>query len=114
MFKILVTGSREWDNIEFISRTLGAAKKKYQDLVVVHGDCQDGADRWANEAYFESRGTRDAVKRSLKAKIPVVAWEEYRSEDVWPVQIDPASGSVILLCDNFSILSSLLPELPTT
>lgn len=43
--KILVTGSREWDDLRLIYQVL---EKLPENSVVIHGDCLDGADHWAD------------------------------------------------------------------
>lgn len=48
MTKILVTGSREWDNEVLLRDALDAARG-YGELSVIVGDCPTGADAMARE-----------------------------------------------------------------
>lgn len=46
-YRVLVTGSRDWQGISVVRRALGevlAALPHDQPIVVVHGDCPTGAD----------------------------------------------------------------------
>lgn len=50
MFRLLVSGSREWDQPEIIQMVLTQAWIEHgDDLVIVHGDCPRGADRIARD-----------------------------------------------------------------
>ncbi len=45
--RILVTGSRDWDDWTTLSNAL-SAEYEHRNTIVVHGDCPTGADRMAN------------------------------------------------------------------
>ena len=47
MFRLLVSGSREWDQPEVLEMILMGYWIDYPDLIIVHGDCAKGADRMA-------------------------------------------------------------------
>jgi hypothetical protein len=50
-YRILVTGSRDWDDAHTLNRALGDIAKRIpadRDLVVVHGACRSGADNRAD------------------------------------------------------------------
>jgi hypothetical protein len=47
-FRILVTGSRTWDDKEFIWNVLDLALAELRDVTVVHGACPKGADAIAH------------------------------------------------------------------
>lgn len=50
MFRLLVSGSREWDQEHVLQMIIAQYWVLYgDDLVVVHGDCPRGADRMARE-----------------------------------------------------------------
>lgn len=50
MFRLLVSGSREWDQPEVLEMVLTQFWIDYgDDLVIVHGDCPSGADRIARD-----------------------------------------------------------------
>lgn len=64
-YRVLVTGSRDWRDRKAVFDALDAAFAKYAyrakldndpdwRIVVVHGDCPTGADRWAR-MWYESR-----------------------------------------------------------
>jgi hypothetical protein len=56
MYRILVTGSRDWDDLELFNFALSAAAEPHlPDVVIVHGFCQTGADPMADE-WARSRG----------------------------------------------------------
>lgn len=51
--KVLITGSRDWDNIERVLEVLEGIKKRFgDDVVVIHGACR-GADTIAGEVAKE-------------------------------------------------------------
>jgi hypothetical protein len=54
-YRLLVTGSRTWDDVAAVHAALDAARAVHLRLVVVHGDCLDGADAIA-KAWAEARG----------------------------------------------------------
>jgi hypothetical protein len=56
-YRILITGSRDWDDVEAIWQTLNVAVQEAgpdREIVIVHGACPRGADwhadRWARFA----------------------------------------------------------------
>ena len=52
-FRVLVTGSREWDDYGLIYRRLASladADRESRRIVVIHGDAPSGADRMADTA----------------------------------------------------------------
>lgn len=47
-FRVIVTGSRNWINEDFVWTQLTAVQwKEKRPLTVIHGGCRDGADRFA-------------------------------------------------------------------
>lgn len=44
MYRVLLTGSRNWDNPDLIRIVLDSVRSAHPDMVLVHGDCQAGAD----------------------------------------------------------------------
>lgn len=44
MYRLLVSGSRLWDNEFFLGMIIVKHRIKHPDLIVVHGDCPKGAD----------------------------------------------------------------------
>ncbi|MFH8336928.1 SLOG family protein [Streptomyces sp. AM6-12] len=49
-YRILVTGSRDWPHLSVVIRALDEARATVphgQPVIVVHGDCPNGADRFA-------------------------------------------------------------------
>jgi len=66
-FRILVTGSRDFDDSDMLSLQLGMAvgdgRRTGRPVIVVHGDCPTGADRMADtlaEAHGIARDPRPA------------------------------------------------------
>lgn len=55
MIRILVTGSRDWDDPGLIDHWLGCMAYGYKDVTLVSGHCPNGADKYA-EDYAYSRG----------------------------------------------------------
>lgn len=53
MKRILVTGSREFDNISLVENSIIDLQDEvyidWHDTTIVHGDCPSGADRWADD-----------------------------------------------------------------
>lgn len=53
MFRILVTGSRDWPSGHVVQEAIISLKEDYpfywDDVVIVHGDCPTGADAMAQE-----------------------------------------------------------------
>jgi hypothetical protein len=49
-FRILVTGSRDWDDAEAITFELAGLLLQHPGAVLVHGACPRGADQMADEA----------------------------------------------------------------
>lgn len=51
-YRVLVTGSRDWDDIPTLRRALNDVLTKLPNfatpVIVVHGDCPNGADRQAS------------------------------------------------------------------
>ena len=62
--RVLVTGSRDWTNVDVIKGALGIAEEWFTDyethFTLVHGGCATGADAIAHDALFGS-GTRGAA-----------------------------------------------------
>lgn len=54
-YRVLVTGSRDWDDLAAVRNALGQVRTEDTDqpIVVVHGDCPTGADAMA--AYLVAR-----------------------------------------------------------
>lgn len=48
--RVLITGSRSWDDPEAIIGALWAARDELGDFILVSGACPTGADRMAEEA----------------------------------------------------------------
>lgn len=58
MFRLLVSGSREWDQEHVLQMMIAQFWVRYgDDLIVVHGDCPRGADRMARE-FCERHGIK--------------------------------------------------------
>lgn len=55
-YRVLVTGSREWDDQESLRHILISISVAHPELVIVHGACPDGADAmadmWAQDYEF--------------------------------------------------------------
>lgn len=47
--RVVVTGGRAYQYRDKVNRTLSKVRVKYPGLVIVHGDCPTGADRFAQE-----------------------------------------------------------------
>lgn len=47
-YRVLVTGSRIWTRWRVIWDALDAVLAEHPDMVLVHGDCPKGADRYAD------------------------------------------------------------------
>lgn len=58
-YRVLVTGSREWDDRQAIEDALWALARNHPayQLTVVHGDCPRGADRMAHNWASSSNGS---------------------------------------------------------
>jgi hypothetical protein len=71
-YRILVTGSRDWDDVEAIWQAMGQAVREApgRQIVVVHGACPRGADwhadRWARLA--DAQVERHPANWSLNGK----------------------------------------------
>jgi YspA, cpYpsA-related SLOG family len=63
--RILVTGSRHWKNRRFVNTVLDAIGEAYGygQLVVVHGHCPTGADRFADDWAAANRARGVVVER---------------------------------------------------
>jgi SLOG family YspA-like protein len=50
-YRVLITGERDWTNKQQVFRAIENALKFYNadDVVIVHGDCPTGADKFARE-----------------------------------------------------------------
>lgn len=59
-FRILVTGSRDWDNRDLmdqeLSRAYGLAWEQRKHPVLVHGHCPTGADAMADDLWTHGSG----------------------------------------------------------
>jgi hypothetical protein len=55
VFRLLVSGSREWDMPEVLQMVIIQHWFENDDLVIIHGDCPKGADRMARE-FCEKNG----------------------------------------------------------
>lgn len=63
-YRILVTGSRDWEDVGVIRRALEEAVAivpRYQPITVVHGNCPGGADRHADHIARWMRGKGMAI-----------------------------------------------------
>jgi hypothetical protein len=47
-YRVLVTGSRDWADYAAVMAVLDAVAAEHPELVVVHGHCPTGADRYAD------------------------------------------------------------------
>lgn len=47
--RVLITGSRDWDERERLENVLDGFKADLKSLLLVHGDCPTGADAMAQE-----------------------------------------------------------------
>ena len=47
--RVLVTGSREFEDRRVINDALDTLARRVRSLTVVHGDCPRGADRWTRQ-----------------------------------------------------------------
>lgn len=74
MTRILVTGSRDWDDPEFVDDLICDYWRWHESaLVVVRGDCPTGADAHAGQAVIRLQGEGfDATEEVYKAY-----WEQY-------------------------------------
>jgi len=89
--RILVTGSRDWEDedrlVEALFDSLGLYSDDWRDAVLVHGDCPTGADylawmNWTASGFFDEPHTRPRVcpvsPRTLNPRIklgsPRVLW----------------------------------------
>lgn len=48
-FRLLVSGSREWVDVDALHHELLEFKEEYPALIILHGDAPKGADRFARE-----------------------------------------------------------------
>ena len=65
-YRVLVTGSRTWDDWQAIWEALdGIAWGPHRSLTVVHGACPDGADRHAAEWCADMAAHLEASARHL-------------------------------------------------
>lgn len=65
--RLLVTGSRSWDDAEAIWRALKAAHAFDPDILLVHGACPRGADLLAEACWDENLG-------GGTERVPVTDW----------------------------------------
>lgn len=69
MFRLLVSGSREWDQPEVLQMVLLQEWSMHSDdLVIVHGDCPRGADKMARDF---------AEKHGIPQERHPARWEQY-------------------------------------
>jgi YspA, cpYpsA-related SLOG family len=68
-FRLLVTGSRSWDDRDAIRAGLTAVLADHPDVVMVSGHCKDGADRLFEEALTGILGYRDAGEAAAAGRI---------------------------------------------
>ncbi len=81
--KVLVCGSRQWANRKAIVRELS---KLPQGTVIIHGACETGADKIADE---------EARKRGFEIRAYPADWDAYR-DTANPKAAGPARNSKIL------------------
>lgn len=63
-YRVLVTGSRTWTNVEELEKQLSLANMVHRGrMVLVHGDCPDGADAQA-KAWARRNGVPDEPHRA--------------------------------------------------
>lgn len=67
MFRLLVCGGRDFNDIPFLTKTLDRIHKKVGPMVVIHGDAR-GADRMAG-CWARSNGLHEV-------KVPAL-WDHY-------------------------------------
>lgn len=76
--RILVTGSREWDEPTAVYIALHERLMEHGRITVVHGDCPTGADRharqWAEARILEGMRLGEAYIRHEAYPAP---WEEF-------------------------------------
>lgn len=53
--RILITGSRDWDDVETLRAALDVARAEYPDALLMSGACPTGAD-YLCEEYFRELG----------------------------------------------------------
>lgn len=67
--RVIVTGSRKWENRKAVYNALNAVYEEHGPFVVVHGGCSTGADRladdWADLAFLVG----------IKKEVFKAAWE---------------------------------------
>jgi len=68
--RVLVTGSRTWDDVWVIREALENAARLYGDFILVSGACPTGADRIAENIWYELAGV-DRVEQHP------ADWERY-------------------------------------
>lgn len=51
--RVLVTGSRTWDDYSRIAKALNTLADGSRELTVIHGDCPAGADRLARQWCYQ-------------------------------------------------------------
>lgn len=81
--KVLVTGSRHWGNRKAIQRELA---KLPPGTIIVHGACETGADKIADE---------EARKRGFEIRAYPADWDAYRDTPN-PKAAGPARNSKML------------------
>lgn len=66
-YRVLVTGSRDWDEPDTVERELDKLLIEHSRLTVVHGDCPTGADQhaktWAEKQILNGMRIGDAWVR---------------------------------------------------
>lgn len=78
--RILVTGSRDWEDYNTVARQLAIAfadawEKGYAKVIVVHGDCPSGADAMAQEFVNKVQGAIHSLQ--IKAERHPAKWYEH-------------------------------------
>jgi hypothetical protein len=77
-YRILVTGSRTWDDIEAVAAAIDTAvdESGASEVVVVHGACPRGADQMAAEYVEETSGWYgDFLARQVTEERHPADWE---------------------------------------
>lgn len=80
MFRLLITGSRYLKDCEFVWMPLWHMIHKHESMIVVHGDCPTGADKFAKDwVYLDGQqwnqsSPRSTVERLVLAEAYPAQW----------------------------------------